>query len=292
MFGAHNLLHSLRMPWTRLCSALNTERTVTSTTTFGTARRDKIWTAAVPPLRTFPPAFHFDAWAPRRSRLYTPPSPPTQHGESVLVAIRTDLHVHPLNEHNNTGHLFRSYAQVVPACAVSCEFLSVLGNTSLARFDALWYHGPRSCGSAFPERAFAAQIAVIGSIESSINYYCLDDPVFMSRFDVEMTYRLSSHIPLPYLHADHVAAIARPLLPFKEKRDEVIFIASNCLTHTFRDEILRLVSTMGVVLHSRGGCLNNMPSLSLADDKWEVMRVYKICVAIENSQAVDCAQRL
>lgn len=49
-----------------------------------------------------------------------------------------------------------------------------------------------------PFKARPDQLAVIASMESSSYYKCLDDEAFMSNFDVEMTYRRQSGVPLLY----------------------------------------------------------------------------------------------
>ena len=49
-----------------------------------------------------------------------------------------------------------------------------------------------------PFKAKPNQLTVIASMESAGNYRCLDNPAFMSHFDMEMTYRLSSDVALMY----------------------------------------------------------------------------------------------
>ena len=216
-----------------------------------------------------PPADVFRYDAVFASSLRAPPPPPFPPGESVLVALRT-------------GHFFGEYERVVPDCDVRCEFKS----QGSAGADALWYHAPSACGGA-PDRAFPAQIAVVMSMESSVNYHCLDDPTYMAGFDIEMTYRLRSAIPIPYLHREHVLDFAKPLVPFEEKRDEVIYIQSNCGATSGRDAILSALPSLGVPLHARGACLNNQPPLPRSVGKRDTMRQYKICATMENSRALD-----
>ncbi len=47
-------------------------------------------------------------------------------------------------------------------------------------------------------RPLVLQLAVIASMESSEYYKCLDDPLFMNKFDVRMTYHRTSEVPLTY----------------------------------------------------------------------------------------------
>jgi hypothetical protein len=78
------------------------------------------------------------------------------------------------------------------------------------------YHAPSACGQQ-PERAFPDQLAIVMSMESSINYNCLDSGEYMKQFDIEMTYRLNSTVPLQYLREGHVADFKKPLVPFEDK---------------------------------------------------------------------------
>jgi hypothetical protein len=51
------------------------------------------------------------------------------------------------------------------------------------------------------------QLAVIASMESSEYYRCLDDPAFMSKFDVHMTYHRASEVPLLYWHQRYTSSL-------------------------------------------------------------------------------------
>jgi hypothetical protein len=150
--------------------------------------------------------------------------------------------------------------------------------------SAVWYHAPSACGQA-PDRAFPDQIAIVASMESSAYYNCLDDAQYMARFDIEMTYRMTSDIPTPYLRRDHVDNFARPLTHFANKSDALIYIQSNCDALSKRDSILRQVQALGVALDARGKCLRNAPDVPKLHTKQDAMRKYKICVAFENSLA-------
>ena len=49
-----------------------------------------------------------------------------------------------------------------------------------------------------PFKARADQMAIIASMESAAYYACLSNPAFMSKFDLEMTYRRQSDVALLY----------------------------------------------------------------------------------------------
>jgi len=128
---------------------------------------------------------------------------------------------------------------------------------------------------------------VVMSMESSLNYPCLDDPVWMAQFDIEMTYRLRSTIPLTYLRPGHIEDFSRPLLPFAQKRNAVVYIQSNCGATSGRDEILQLLIRLGIAVEARGACLNNAPLVDRNQGKGEAMKEYLFCATMENSVVAD-----
>jgi alpha-1,3-fucosyltransferase 10 len=192
--------------------------------------------------------------------------------------------IEPVLISTHTPHYFgRDFERSIPGCAVPCTFRAV---PSSKRATAIWYHAPHAC-SLKPQRAFPKQIAIIASMESSAYYRCLDDALFMSRFNITTTYRLSSDIPTPYLRPDHIDNFARPLVPFAEKSNAIVYIQSNCDALSKRDDILKKLQEQGIKLDARGRCLNNAPAHSRAVSKQDTMKQYKICVTFENSLASD-----
>jgi Glycosyltransferase family 10 (fucosyltransferase) C-term len=151
---------------------------------------------------------------------------------------------------------------------------------------AIWYHAPTACGQK-PDRAFPQQIAIVASMESSAYYSCLDDPNYMRQFDLTMTYRLSSDVPIPYLRPDHVSEFQRPsaVIPFSEKSNSLIYIQSNCDALSKRDDILKQLQALGIVLEARGKCMRNAPALPKHQSKRTTMQNFKMCVTFENSLA-------
>ena len=101
------------------------------------------------------------------------------------------------------------------------------------------YHAPSACGQA-PDRAFPDQVAIIMSMESSINYNCLDNEDYMKQFDIEMTYRLNSTVPLQYLREGHVADFQLPLVPFEEKSAAAPYLSPFALALPWHVQMPRL----------------------------------------------------
>ena len=75
------------------------------------------------------------------------------------------------------------------------------------------------------------------------------------------------------------------LHPFHLRESAIAYVNSNCETTTDRDKLVKTMADVleprGVPLHSFGRCLNNMP---IAASKFDTLRRYKFCVAIENSE--------
>jgi alpha-1,3-fucosyltransferase 10 len=125
-------------------------------------------------------------------------------------------------------------------------------------------------------------------MESAVNYNCLDNAEYMAAFDVEMTYRMSSQIVIPYLRSDHVQGFKeKEIVPFERKKDAIVYIQSNCAASSGRDDILRAVMAQGIQVDARGSCLNNAPTVPRDQSKVDAMREYKFCATMENSKGVD-----
>ena len=160
-----------------------------------------------------------------------PPPMPYTYRENETINIAT-----------MTPHYFSDYERKLPNCSVQCEYRSLPAEDIDARWaDALWcaradtvslaqahlsrplcrYHAPSSCGK-YPERAFPTQLAVVMSMESAANAPCLAEPTYMRSFDIEMTYRITSDIPITYLRTDHLVAYEQPIVPFEQKSARLV----------------------------------------------------------------------
>jgi alpha-1,3-fucosyltransferase 10 len=68
--------------------------------------------------------------------------------------------------------------------------------------DAVLYHGPDLCIHTILEpsnvqRGFHKQLAAMVTMESAYYYSCFNDPLFMSQFDIEVSYRREVRASLP-----------------------------------------------------------------------------------------------
>ena len=127
------------------------------------------------------------------------------------------------------------------------------------------------------------------SLESSAIYPEMDDPAYMSKYDIEISTRLTSHKQLtarhvPITFAPRMADIVRrPLTEDKRGRGLVLYLQSNCVEQ--RDAFVATLMKV-VPVDSLGACLKN----GVYPDNVgtvELLARYKFFIAFENSAATD-----
>jgi hypothetical protein len=134
---------------------------------------------------------------------------------------------------------------------------------------------------------YPGQLWVAFSLESDVNYPSLSNLEFMRPFDLTMTYRLDSDIPVPYLGPWKLESLRTPPLP-KTAESPVAYFASNVFDHCGRvDYVRRLMQHLAV--DSYGQSLNNR---KLAGDNGQSSKLaaiarYKFTLAFENSISAD-----
>lgn len=129
----------------------------------------------------------------------------------------------------------------------------------------------------------AGQLWVAWSMESAVMYPVLDDPWFLRPFDLTMTYRLDSDVPVPYFEPGLLAALAEPPSPKPERSPAVLFM-SNAGERSGRTEYARELMRH-LAVDSYGRCLNNriLPEDRGRDTLRRVIRDYRFTLAFENS---------
>jgi hypothetical protein len=172
----------------------------------------------------------------------------------------------------------------LPDCPHDCEVTTDHGRFPEA--DAVIFHLP-SMGTVWPGVKPGRQKWVVWSMESDVNYPQLADPAFMSRFDLTMTYRLDSDVPIPYLEPETLHEFRKP--PREKTADaDVAYFASNPRDRNGRNEYVAALM-QHIAIHSYGRCLGNR---ALAEDrgrdtKLQVTAQYKFTLAFENSTTTD-----
>ncbi len=124
-------------------------------------------------------------------------------------------------------------------------------------------------------------------MESQLNYPELLDADFMGRFDVTMTYRLDSDVPVIYLEPDLIGALRNPPLE-KTATAPIAYLGSSEFNQSGRHQYLEEL-VKHVPVHSFGRHMRNQ---KLSEDTGERTKVrtltrYKFAIAFENSITPD-----
>lgn len=136
-------------------------------------------------------------------------------------------------------------------------------------------------------------IHIASSMESDARFQHQKDANFMSNFQIQATYKLSSDVPHVYWsgQAKDMLTRTRPL-SFRDKLGAVAYVNSHCDPPSGRNDIVReLMQLLGddLPVHGLGKCLRN----SNAADAYgrmqhhDLLRRYRFCISMENSLAPD-----
>ena len=132
------------------------------------------------------------------------------------------------------------------------------------------------------------------SLESARYYKRLLNPHYMKKFDLEMTYRTSSDIPLYYfgIYANDLKILDPPSTPANNKTQAVIYLQNNCDAYSNRHSIVKAMIQANIVpIHAAGSCAKqlgdvNEPSKVLTTGRLpdkNIIGTYAFCIAMENS---------
>lgn len=131
------------------------------------------------------------------------------------------------------------------------------------------------------------QVWVAWCMECEANYPQLNDSAFMERFDLTMTYRLDSDVPVTYLDAD-----CRELLrtaPVEKEEGKLLnaFVSSSYNRSRRIEFMVQLMAHIDV--HSYGKLLQNRRVIGDAgrETKLDTIKTYKFTLALENAIAED-----
>jgi len=133
----------------------------------------------------------------------------------------------------------------------------------------------------------SGQVWVAWYMECEAHYPQLDDPVFMSRFDLTMSHRQEADIFSPYLPPDFGELSLKPV-PEKEPGKIVNAFISSHINKSGRVQyLIRMMRVLDI--HSYGKIIPNMPA---GDDyghrfKLDTISSYKFTIAFENAIARD-----
>jgi hypothetical protein len=135
-------------------------------------------------------------------------------------------------------------------------------------------------------RKYPGQIWVAFSMESDVNYPALSNLHYLRRFDLTMTYRLDSDIPVPYL-CSRAEMLGNPVSP-KTAESPAVYFASNPFDKCGRTVYVQQLMDF-LPVDSYGKCLNNckLPEDSGWRSKFDTIARYKFTLAFENSISRD-----
>jgi hypothetical protein len=133
----------------------------------------------------------------------------------------------------------------------------------------------------------SGQVWVAWYIECEAHYPHLEDPAFMSRFDLTMSHHQEADIFSTYLPPDF-AELSRKPVPEKEPGKIVnAFISSHVNKSGRVQYLMRMMSVLDI--HSYGKLIPNMPTGADYghDFKLDTISKYKFTIAFENAVARD-----
>lgn len=166
--------------------------------------------------------------------------------------------------------------------------------TDVALFEqaqVVVFHVPTA--RTLPDTKMPGQLWVAWSMESAANYPRLRNRRFMSQFDLTMTYRLDSDVPVTYLGAyggvtEFERKLRRSPEPKSPDRLATMFISSTVNKSGRFEYVTELMRYLDV--HSYGKWMRNR-SLPVPDErqatKLSVISQYKFDLSFENSISED-----
>ena len=157
--------------------------------------------------------------------------------------------------------------------------------------DAVVFHIQYPLIDHMPTDKPHGQLWVAWAMESESNFPQLADPAYMSRFDLQMTYRQSADVWVPYELEPDSEVIQRLRNPMAAPKSSDRLVASFISSSVDQSARIRYVTELGrqIEVHAYGKVGRNR---FLAEDlgpttKLEVVAGYKFTIAFENSIAED-----
>ena len=176
-------------------------------------------------------------------------------------------------------------------CDVPCLYADGVSEVVMGMADAVLFHLPMFSGE--PQEimqlmgAGSRKMYAVGlSMEPSGAYPSQFDSV--SSFDIEMSFRLTSDVPMVYF--GFWRDILQPIVehPWEQREPAVLFMASHCSSVSGREKLVGMLQEH-VRVDSISKCLNNRewPSDIPRSDKLSVLSRYMVYLAAENSVEQD-----
>ena len=171
----------------------------------------------------------------------------------------------------------------------------------LSSFDAIVFHGRSLNINDIPKKRYPHQLYVFLTIESAAYPGIGNFSVWEDFFNITMTYRLDSDVPLLYGSIERNKHIKK-ILPvktkqkkqfIKQKKHLIAWLVSNCHTQSKRELLIEDLRQYlpADSIHIYGKCGNkrcSRDSPDARDDCWSMLeKDYKFYLALENSICPD-----
>ena len=171
------------------------------------------------------------------------------------------------------------------ACPARCEFSTDTGR--LPDADAVIVHLPTTPPlDGITKRS--GQIWVAFSMESEVTVPRMADPVAMAWFDLELSYRRTADVWIPYVGRESLAALSEPATP-KTEHYPVAHFQSNPFDLSGRNAYVRELLRR-IKIASYGRVFPTMPNagtITTRDARLAIAARHKFTLAFENTIAVD-----
>ncbi len=208
---------------------------------------------------------------------------------SLLSANTSIIHLYYLPITWDGNHPEYTYQSI--DCDVPCSYASGLEEWIMSVADAVLFHLPMY--DADPEYIMKQMgvrsqklYSVAYSMEPSAYYPTQFD--YVSNFDFEMSFRLSSDVPTIYF--GYWMNLLKPVTdtPWEKREPAILFLASHCSSISGREKLVEMLQEH-VRVDSLSQCMHNKdwPSDIDRSDKLAILRRYRVYLAAENSIEQD-----
>ena len=178
-------------------------------------------------------------------------------------------------------------------CSVPCLYTKDTRKTALDIADAVVVYLPTTTVSPSTilkkYKIDESKVLKVGMSMESIEAYPHQFD-YLTEYDIEVTYRMSSHVPNPYFtFARGKQNLLEETNSTWESREKaVLFVARNCQTKSHREQLVQMLQKH-VRVDSVSSCLHNKdwPADIPQTDKRALLRRYMALLAAENSIELD-----
>jgi hypothetical protein len=176
-----------------------------------------------------------------------------------------------------------------PPTATPCGYMLTTDRDAMSEAAAVVFHLPELSPAAFGQvpAKQRGQLWVGWFQECEAHYPYLSDARFMRRFDLTMSYRLGSDVPVPYVDPAYAGALRKTALVKEEGKLVNAFVSSPFNASGRIEFLTQLMAHLDV--HSYGKLFRNrkLDGDQGRPSKLDTIGKYKFTLAFENAIAED-----